>query len=76
MKASRKKHAEKVFIKLGINHSEAINLFYAQVELLKGLPFDIHIPNEKTEKILRDSKKGKNVKGFETKEEFYKYLGM
>jgi len=33
-----KADAERVFRKLGISSSEAINLFYSQVRLRKGLP--------------------------------------
>jgi len=67
---------EVVLRKLGMNHSEAINLFYAQVELLKGLPFDVRIPNKITEKVLSDSKKGKNVKVFNSKDDFFKDIGL
>ena len=36
-----KADAERVFRKLGISSSEAINLFYSQVRLRKGLPFPV-----------------------------------
>lgn len=76
MNEKRKKHAENIFKKLGINHSEAINLFYAQVELRKGLPFDLCIPNAKTQKVLKESKEGKNIKHFNTKKELFEDLGL
>jgi len=72
----RKDHVGRILKKLGMNHSEAINLFYAQIELLEGLPFNVRIPNELTQKVLSDSKKGKNLKGFHTKEEFFEDLGL
>jgi len=43
-----KKSAERIFTKIGISRTEAIRLFLKQVELHKGLPFPISIPNEKT----------------------------
>jgi DNA-damage-inducible protein J len=43
-----KKSAESVFSDLGISTTEAIRLFLKQVELHKGLPFPISIPNEQT----------------------------
>jgi DNA-damage-inducible protein J len=43
-----KRSAERVFTKLGISTTEAIRLFLKQVELHKGLPFPISIPNEET----------------------------
>ena len=45
---SLKADAERVFRKLGISSSEAINLFYSQVRLRKGLPFPVEIPNAVT----------------------------
>lgn len=72
----RKEHVARILKKMGMNHSEAINLFYAQIELLKGLPFNVQIPNETTKKVLNESKKGKNVKTFATKEELFRDLGL
>jgi DNA-damage-inducible protein J len=43
-----KKSAESVFSKIGISTTEAIRLFLKQVELHKGLPFPVSIPNEQT----------------------------
>ena len=76
MSAKRKEHVGKVLHKLGMTHSEAIGLFYAQIELLKGLPFDVRIHNELTSKVLRGSDAGKNVKFFDSKEEFFKNLDL
>jgi DNA-damage-inducible protein J len=42
--AELKAGAEAVFAKLGINMTDAINMFLAQVTLRSGLPFDISIP--------------------------------
>ena len=44
MEASLKAAAEKVFERLGLTPSEAIRLFYKQVELHQGLPFELKIP--------------------------------
>ncbi len=43
-----KESAEKVFSKVGITTTEAIRLFLKQVELHKGLPFAVAIPNAET----------------------------
>ena len=76
---SRKKHVKVILDELGLNHSEAISMFYAQIELHEGIPFDVkltHKPNKTTEKVLSDSKKGINVKSFKSKEALYKDLGL
>lgn len=38
-----KEKAEAVFVKLGVNASEAIGLFYQQVHLRQGLPFELNL---------------------------------
>mgnify|MGYP001618084618 FL=1 len=43
-----KKDAESVFRELGISQSEAVRLFYRQVIIHRGIPFDIRIPNKET----------------------------
>ena len=41
-----KNSAERIFTRIGISTTEAIRLFLKQVELHKGLPFPVAIPNE------------------------------
>jgi DNA-damage-inducible protein J len=43
-----KKPAEQIFKELGLTSSQAITLFYKQVELQQGLPFIVKIPNNLT----------------------------
>ena len=40
--------AARVFSKIGISTTEAIRLFLKQVELHKGLPFPVTVPNAQT----------------------------
>ena len=44
-----------VFKELGLSTTEAINLFFRQVKLRKGLPFNIVIPNKTTEQVFKDT---------------------
>lgn len=46
---SLKVAVEKVFESLGLTPSEAIRLFYKQVELHQGLPFEVKIPERAME---------------------------
>lgn len=39
-----KKNVEDILQKLGLSHSSAINLFYNQILLTDGLPFDVKMP--------------------------------
>ncbi len=59
--AETKKEVKNVLDTLGLNMSEAIVLFFRQVALRKGIPFDISIPNDATASTLRKSKRGKEL---------------
>ena len=47
--------AERIFTRIGISTTEAIRLFLKQVELHKGLPFALSIPNEETIAAMREA---------------------
>ena len=53
-----KEQAESILHRLGLSPTEAIRIFYTQITLKKGLPFEVAIPNETTRKALEDSRKG------------------
>lgn len=48
-----KQSAEAVFARLGVNPSEAVRMFYHQVTLQQGLPFEVRIPNSETVEALK-----------------------
>ncbi len=51
-----KEDVEKLFKKMGLSTTEAITLFYRQVKLRNGLPFNVVIPNKTTEKVFKDKR--------------------
>lgn len=57
IKPEVKDEAENILRKLGIAPSNAIDMFYRQIILNKGLPFDLKIPEEKPIDISKISKK-------------------
>lgn len=59
-----KQEAQEIFATLGLTLGEAVNLFLNQVRLRKGIPFDIEIPNAKTQQILQEIREGKNIDTF------------
>ena len=62
--------AESIFKKLGLSSTDAIRLFYKQVELREGLPFPVEIPNKKTIAAMRELKRG-GGKVFNTTKELF-----
>ena len=71
-----KNHVEHLFSKLGLTVTEAITLFFKQVELRKGLPFPIEIPNKMTEQVFKDTDAGKNLIHAKDAEDMFKKLGI
>ena len=54
--------AENILHKVGLTSAEAVRLFYMQVCLHKGLPFEVKIPNKETLKAMSDADKRKTHK--------------
>jgi len=54
-----KERAEAVFHALGITASQAIAMFYKQVQLRNGIPFPVEIPNEVTLEAIEEAQSGK-----------------
>jgi DNA-damage-inducible protein J len=50
-----KESAERVFSRIGISTTEAIRLFLRQVELHRGLPFSVAIPNAETTAAMMEA---------------------
>ena len=69
-----KGEVEGIFKELGMTSTEAINLFYNQVRLQRGLPFNVLIPNKETEQVLRDTDEGKNLVRYKTLKDMFEDL--
>ena len=68
---SLKQKAEGVFRELGLTSSQAITLFYKQVELQQGLPFAVKIPNNLTQQALEDARMRNGLATFNTAEDLF-----
>ncbi len=66
--------AEKILKSLGLNTTEAINMFLHQVIINKGLPFDVKITNEETLEALQNSIEDKNLSTYDSFEDFMKKI--
>jgi DNA-damage-inducible protein J len=71
-----KVRAETILGTLGLNASDAIRLFYTQITLSDGLPFDVRIPNATTRKTIRDARAGKNLRHYQSTSEMFEKLGI
>ena len=57
MEPGKKKRVGEILQRLGMNHSEAINIFYSLIEEFKGIPFNVQLPDNsnttETETVIR-----------------------
>ena len=58
-----KQDVEKILRSLGLSVSEAVNLFFHQVKLHKGMPFDVKMPNKTTLKAMKDVHTKRQLRG-------------
>ena len=70
-----KNEAESIIHDLGLSVSTAFDLFYRQIIMNRGLPFDLRLPNDATLKAIEDARKGHGEK-FRTTKELFKDLGI
>lgn len=76
MEPDLKNKAEQVFRKLGLTSTQAITLFYKQVEMRNGLPFDVVIPNETTLRTFDETDAGKNLVVCKDADDMFRKLGI
>ncbi len=66
-----KEDTEAIFEKMGISASDAIRLFYHNVLLNQGLPFEVRIPNAETIAAMEDTEVAER---FTSEDEFKDFL--
>lgn len=71
-----KEEVEVILKALGLSTTEAINIFFRQVKMRKGLPFPVEIPNKETLKTFRDSEAGKGLIECKDADDMFKKLGI
>ncbi len=71
-----KEHAETVFHRLGLNATQAITMFYRQVELRGGLPFDVVVPTAVTRRTLEASEAGRDLIVCQDTDDMFRKLGI
>ncbi len=50
-----KEEVEGILQELGLSTTQAITLFYQQIRLSKGLPFEVRLPNQVTRQTFADT---------------------
>ena len=57
--AETKEQAEAILSELGMSPSTAINIFYRQIVMRRGLPFPAEIPNAETRAAFDEARTGR-----------------
>lgn len=68
--------AESVFAELGLSATQAITLFYRQVELRGGLPFEVVITSATTRETFDDTDAGRGLVVCKDAEDMFEKLGI
>jgi DNA-damage-inducible protein J len=71
-----KERAEGVFQRLGLSATQAITIFYKQVELRRGLPFDVAIPARATKRTFEATDAGRDLVVCRDADDMFRKLGL
>ncbi len=71
-----KDRAESVFHRLGLSATQAITMFYRQVELRDGIPFDVVVPTVTTKRTFESSEAGRDLVVCENADDMFRKLGI
>ena len=71
-----KDHAENIFHRLGLNATQAITIFYRQVELRDGLPFSLAIPTSTTRRTFDATDTGRDLIICKNADDMFEKLGI
>ena len=76
MEPDLKKNAEAVLNELGLTATQAITLFYRQVEMRRGLPFDVVLANQTTQRTFERTDSGQDIVVCTDAEDMFEKLGL
>ncbi len=59
-----KEEAEYILKELGLTASQAITIYYRQIAVQRGIPFDLKLPNPETIAAIHEAKHPENLPAF------------
>lgn len=71
-----KSEVDRILEELGLTVSEAINLFFKQVLLRRGLPFEVALPNKVTLGTFNKTDKNQDLVECKDAEDLFNKLGL
>jgi DNA-damage-inducible protein J len=73
--ADKLAEAKQILLQLGMNFSEAVNIFTNLIVAKQGLPFEVVLPNDETKASMLDVRAKKNLEAV-TLEQLQREIGM
>jgi DNA-damage-inducible protein J len=64
VKPELKGDVEQILGKLGITTTQAITMFFEQIKINRGIPFQLKLPNEETMEAMLDARENRNLAPF------------
>ena len=61
-----KYEVEKILEELGLKSSDAVNMLFRQIRMLRAIPFNVSIPNKETERAINEANKGQGIKEYKS----------
>ena len=61
IKPELKMDVEAILAQLGITTTQAITMFFEQVKMNRGIPFELKIPNAETLEAMEDARANRNL---------------
>jgi len=61
VKPELKQEVETILAQLGISTTQAITMFFEQIRLKRGIPFELKIPNAETLSAMEDARLNRNL---------------
>ncbi|MCH7731671.1 MAG: type II toxin-antitoxin system RelB/DinJ family antitoxin [Candidatus Marinimicrobia bacterium] len=71
-----KNKASVILKTIGMNTSEAINIFLRRIIMEHGIPFDMRIPNEETIQAMEDIEHNRNLTKCDSVEDMWEKIGV
>ena len=61
VKPDLKNDVEQILSHLGITTTQAITMYFEQIKMNKGIPFELKIPNNETIQAMKEARANKNM---------------
>jgi len=74
MEPGLKSDVETLLEQLGVTTTDAINMFFSQIRLRKGIPFSVEVPNKLTRRTFVATDRGEELHAYKNLDDMFKAL--